>query len=110
MPFVPGVCTPSETEQAMALGCTLLKFSPAEVSGGVNLLNAMAATYAHLGVRYVPTGGVNMSNLASYLALDVVAAVGGTWIATKKDIAEGQWQTITDRCKLALDIVAKVRG
>ncbi len=110
MPFVPGVCTPSETEQAMALGCTVLKFSPAEVSGGVGMLNALAATYAHLGVHYVPTGGVNTGNLASYLALNVVAAVGGTWIATKQDIAEGKWQTITDRCKQALEIVAKVRA
>jgi 2-dehydro-3-deoxyphosphogluconate aldolase / (4S)-4-hydroxy-2-oxoglutarate aldolase len=110
MPFVPGVCTPSETEQAMALGCRLLKFSPAEVSGGAEMLKAMAATYAHLGVRYFPTGGVNTTNLASYLALDVVAAVGGTWIATKQDIAEGKWQTITDRCKQALEIVAKARG
>ena len=109
LPFVPGVCTPSETEQALALGCSVLKFSPAEVSGGTAMLNAMASTYAHLGVRFVPTGGVNMSNLAAYLALDIVAAVGGTWLATKKDIAEGKWQQITDRCKEAVEVVAKVR-
>jgi 2-dehydro-3-deoxyphosphogluconate aldolase/(4S)-4-hydroxy-2-oxoglutarate aldolase len=109
MPFVPGVCTPSDIERAVALGCRTLKFFPAEASGGVEMLKALAAPYAHLGVRFVPTGGVNMNNLAAYLAIDTVAAVGGTWIATKEDLAAANWAEIRDRCKKAVDIVAQAR-
>jgi 2-dehydro-3-deoxyphosphogluconate aldolase / (4S)-4-hydroxy-2-oxoglutarate aldolase len=110
LPFVPGVSTPSEVERAMSLECRVLKFFPAELSGGIEMLKALAAPYAHLGVRFMPTGGVNMNNLAAYLAVDAVAAVGGTWIAKKEDVAAGRWSDIRDRCKQALDIVAKVRG
>ena len=110
LPFVPGVCTPSEIERAMALGCRVLKFFPAEPSGGIEMLKALAAPYGHLGVRFVPTGGVNINNLAAYLAIDAVAAVGGTWLAKKEDLAAGNWAEIRDRCKKAVDIVAQVRG
>jgi len=109
LPFMPGVCTPSEIERAMALGCKTLKFFPAEAAGGVEMLKALSAPYAHTGVKFVPTGGVNLSNLAAYLSLDAVAAVGGTWLAKKEDLAEGRWAEITDRCKKALDIAAQAR-
>jgi 2-dehydro-3-deoxyphosphogluconate aldolase/(4S)-4-hydroxy-2-oxoglutarate aldolase len=110
LPFVPGVCTPSDIERALALDCRLLKFFPAEASGGVEMLKALAAPYSHLGVRFIPTGGVNLDNLAAYLALDCVAAVGGTWIAKKEDLAAGNWAEIRDRCKKAVEIVAQVCG
>jgi 2-dehydro-3-deoxyphosphogluconate aldolase / (4S)-4-hydroxy-2-oxoglutarate aldolase len=110
MPFVPGVCTPSEIEQALAAGCSTLKFFPAEASGGINMINALVAPYGHLGVRFVPTGGVSMSNLEAYLTTKAVAAVGGTWIAKKEDLADGKWTEISDRCKRAVEIVSKVRG
>jgi 2-dehydro-3-deoxyphosphogluconate aldolase / (4S)-4-hydroxy-2-oxoglutarate aldolase len=110
MPFVPGVCTPSEIEQAFAGGCSVLKFFPAEASGGVDMIKALIAPYGHLGVRFVPTGGVNVNNLATYLAIDAVAAVGGTWIAKKEDLAQGKWAEISERCKRAVEVVAKVRG
>jgi 2-dehydro-3-deoxyphosphogluconate aldolase / (4S)-4-hydroxy-2-oxoglutarate aldolase len=110
LPFVPGVCTPSEIEQALALDCTVLKFFPAEASGGVEMLKAFAAPYNHLGVRFVPTGGVSMANLETYLAVKTVAAVGGTWIAKNEDLADGRWTEIRDRCKKAVDLVAKLRG
>lgn len=110
LPFVPGVCTPSEVERALALGCTLLKFFPSEAAGGVAMLKALAGPYGHLNVQFLPTGGVNTENLVSYLTLPCVAAVAGTWIATKADIAECKWSTIRDRCKRAVEIVAKTRG
>lgn len=109
LPFVPGVCTPSEIERALALGCRLLKFFPAEASGGVEMLKALSGPYGHLGVQFIPTGGVNINNLAAYLAVDAVAAVGGTWLAKKEDLAAGNWAEIRDRCKKAVDIVAQVR-
>jgi 2-dehydro-3-deoxyphosphogluconate aldolase / (4S)-4-hydroxy-2-oxoglutarate aldolase len=110
LPFVPGVATPTDIEAGLALGCKLLKFFPAEALGGVGMIEALSAPYKHTGVRFVPTGGVNTANLESYLKLDTVAAVGGTWIAKKEDLAAGKWADVCNRCKAALEIVAKARG
>ena len=78
--FIPGVCTPSEIEQALEFGLKLLKFFPSEASGGVNMLKSLIAPYRHLGVRFMPTGGVKPANVESYLQIPEVAAVGGTWL------------------------------
>jgi 2-dehydro-3-deoxyphosphogluconate aldolase / (4S)-4-hydroxy-2-oxoglutarate aldolase len=110
LPFVPGVCTPSDIEGALALGCKTLKFFPAEASGGVAMLKALAGPYAHTGVRFVPTGGVNMDNLESWLASPVVNAVGGTWLAKGPDLDAGNWFGIEERCRKAAATVAKARG
>ena len=110
LPFVPGVATPTDIEAGMSLGCKLLKFFPAEALGGVPMLEALSAPYKHAGVRFMPTGGVNMGNLEAYLRLDTVAAVGGTWIAKKEDLADGKWDEIRIRCEAALDLVVKARG
>lgn len=109
LPFVPGVCTPTDIEAAMSLGCKTLKFFPAGALGGPAMLKALAGPYAHTGIKFMPTGGVNAENLESYLALKVVAAVGGTWIAKKDDIAEGKWDEIKERCKVVAEIVARAR-
>ncbi len=110
LPFLPGVATASEIEQGLALGCRTLKFFPAEALGGPNMLKALAAPFAHTGVRFVPTGGINASNLEAYLRLDCVVAVGGTWIAKKEDIALGRWAEIAQRCREAVDLVCRVRA
>ena len=102
LPFVPGVQTPSEVELALSLGCTTLKFFPAEAAGGVGMLEAMSAPYRHTGVRFVPTGGVSPANLATYLACEAVAAVGGTWLAKPADIAEGRFDEIAARTRAAV--------
>ena len=78
--FAPGVCTPSEVEQALYAGCKLLKYFPAEVAGGTAMLKSIIAPYKHLGVRFMPTGGVKPANVESYLEIPEVAAVGGTWL------------------------------
>jgi 2-dehydro-3-deoxyphosphogluconate aldolase/(4S)-4-hydroxy-2-oxoglutarate aldolase len=109
MPFVPGVATPSEIEQGLALGCKTLKFFPAEALGGAPMIEALSAPYKHMGVRFMPTGGVNPGNLESYLKLAMVATVGGTWIAKADDLAAGKWEDIRNRCKAAVEIVAKAR-
>ena len=93
--FAPGVATPSEVEQALDLGCKLLKFFPAEQAGGVNMLKALEGPYGHTGVQFVPTGGINLSNMASYLSLKCVAAIGGSWFVDKKLIADKNWGAIT---------------
>jgi len=110
LPFTPGVATPSDIEQALCLGCTLLKFFPAEALGGAVIVKALSGPYAHRGVRFVPTGGVNQANLESYLSLATVSAVGGTWIATKQDLAQGNWEAVRGRCQAVTALVARLRG
>ena len=110
LPFCPGIITPSELEQGLTLGITFFKYFPAEASGGVKMITSVAAPYNHLGVRFMPTGGVNMKNLAEYLSVKAIVAVGGTWIATKDMIASAQWDVIKDNAKAAVEAVAKIRN
>ena len=104
--FSPGVMTPSEVEQALALGCKLLKFFPAEAAGGVNMLKSLAGPYAHTGVKFIPTGGVSAANLTDYLKLPVVAAIGGSWMVDKALVNQGKWAEITRLTRDALDAAA----
>lgn len=103
-PVVPGVVTPSEMQAAMSLGLRVLKFFPAEASGGPAYLSAVHATYPM--VRFMPTGGINVGNLASYLALPNVIAAGGTWIATADAIRDHRWADITRLAEEARSIAA----
>lgn len=100
--FIPGVLSPSEIEAAYGLGCTLLKFFPAGAAGGPKMLKALTGPYASLGVRFCPTGGVNLDNMNEYLSRPEVFAVGGSWIASKQQIADKQWPVITQQTREAL--------
>ena len=100
--FAPGVMTPSEVEQAWALGCKLLKFFPAEPAGGIAMLKALAGPYAHLGLRFIPTGGIGPGNLGQYMKVPLVAAIGGSWMVDKTLIAAGRWDEITRLTRQAL--------
>lgn len=102
VPFIPGVLSPSEIEQALGLGCELLKFFPAGAAGGPRMLQALAGPYAPLGVRFCPTGGVNLDNMNEYLSLREVFAVGGSWVASRRQIADKQWSVITQQTRVAL--------
>jgi 2-dehydro-3-deoxyphosphogluconate aldolase/(4S)-4-hydroxy-2-oxoglutarate aldolase len=104
IPMLPGVCTPSEIEQALARGIRLVKLFPAAAMGGVGYLRALAGPYPM--VRYVPTGGITAGDVPGYLALASVVAVGGTWLATADVIAAGAWETIR---ALAADAAETVR-
>lgn len=110
LPFAPGVCTPSEIEQALERGCRLLKFFPAQPLGGLSYLTTMAAPYQHLGVQFMPLGGVSQANATEYLASPLVAAVGGSWLATRQQIAEKNWRFIGEQARLAIQSVQAVRG
>ncbi|WP_029916844.1 bifunctional 4-hydroxy-2-oxoglutarate aldolase/2-dehydro-3-deoxy-phosphogluconate aldolase [Pelobacter seleniigenes] len=103
--FIPGVMTPSEIEQGLALGCKLQKFFPAEAAGGIKMLKALAGPYASQGLQFCPTGGVSLANMNDYLALPIVSNIGGSWLATKQQIADKQWGAITAQVK---DALAKV--
>ena len=95
LPFAPGIVTPSDIESAVELGCRELKFFPAEPSGGMKYLSSISAPYQHLGLQYVPLGGINATNMTEYLANQNVPAVGGSWIATRELIAARDWTAIT---------------
>ncbi|MFZ9937324.1 MAG: bifunctional 4-hydroxy-2-oxoglutarate aldolase/2-dehydro-3-deoxy-phosphogluconate aldolase [Luteolibacter sp.] len=102
LPFAPGIATPSDIEGALALGCRLLKFFPAGPSGGIAYLKSISAPYAHLGVEYIPLGGLDAGNFTDYLALDCVPAVGGSWIAPRDLIKCQDWETITRNAREAV--------
>ena len=110
LPFMPGIATPTDIEAAVSLGCRALKFFPAGALGGVPMLKSIAAPYLHLGLRFMPTGGVSTDNLASYLEYAPIVAAGGTWIAKPDDLAAGRWDEIRTRCQKAREIATSVRG
>jgi 2-dehydro-3-deoxyphosphogluconate aldolase/(4S)-4-hydroxy-2-oxoglutarate aldolase len=95
LPYIPGVVTPTEVTRALNLKCKLLKFFPAEASGGVAMLKALGGPFAHTGAQFVPTGGINALTLPAYLALPQVAAVGGSWMAERELVAQRAWEKIT---------------
>jgi len=74
------------------------------------LLRNIAAPYAHTEIGFNPTGGVTLENLDQWLSMPTVRAVGGTWIATKADIANGDWAQITEKAKMSVDRAAKIRS
>jgi 2-dehydro-3-deoxyphosphogluconate aldolase/(4S)-4-hydroxy-2-oxoglutarate aldolase len=106
--FIPGVMTPSEIEQGLFLGCQMLKFFPAGAAGGVSMLKTFAAPYASFGVKFCPTGGVDLDNMNDWLSLSVVSAIGGSWLATQKQIAAKEWDLITAQVKAALAKAAEL--
>ena len=110
LPFAPGIMTPSDLQVALRAGVGMVKFFPAMPAGGPKMLKAIAAPYSHTGIGFNPTGGVTMDNLADWLALPEVRAVGGTWIATKADIAAGNWAAITQNARAAVARVRELRA
>jgi 2-dehydro-3-deoxyphosphogluconate aldolase / (4S)-4-hydroxy-2-oxoglutarate aldolase len=109
LPFAPGIATPSEVEMALSFGCRRLKFFPAESLGGLGYLRAMSPPYHHLGVKYVPLGGVGPKNLAEYIADPLVAAVGGSWFAPRDKIAAKDWRSIEQNAREARGIIDQAR-
>jgi len=106
LPFFPGVMTPTEVGHALEIGCKHLKFFPAEAAGGVAMVKALAGPFSHTGVKFVPTGGLNAANLANYLAVPQVAAIGGSWMAERKLVKEEAWARITALTAEALKVIA----
>ena len=104
----PGCVTPTEIMAAMKLGLRVVKFFPAGVYGGLKALKALSAPFG--GVRFIPTGGVDVRNLGEYLSAPFVHAVGGSWLCPKAEIAAGHFEQITARCREASGIVREVRG
>lgn len=107
IPVIPGVSSPTDVEMGLTRGLDLLKFFPAEASGGLAFLEAIAAPYGD--VQFMPTGGINLKNLPTYLASDRVVACGGSWIAPVDAIAEGRFDEIEDNVRQVVALVSSLR-
>jgi 2-dehydro-3-deoxyphosphogluconate aldolase/(4S)-4-hydroxy-2-oxoglutarate aldolase len=107
IPVVPGVATASEVQRAYNYGLRLLKLFPAGIAGGIPMLKALSSVYSEVG--FVPTGGVSAGNLADFLALPNVKAVGGSWLTPAKSIAAGQFEEITRLAVEARQIAEDIR-
>lgn len=100
--IVPGCTTPSEMQKAVKLGLKVLKFFPAELSGGIDAINLLSGPFPN--VKFIPTGGITFENLGKYLACKKVLACGGSYMATKGQIENRNFEKITEACKKAVDI------
>ncbi|MBO5260298.1 MAG: 2-dehydro-3-deoxyphosphogluconate aldolase, partial [Agathobacter sp.] len=104
----PGTANPSDVEQALENGLEVVKFFPAEPLGGLKLIKAMAAPY--VGVKFMPTGGINANNVREYLAYDRILACGGSWMVSSDLVKAGDFAKITELTREAAEIVKEIRG
>ena len=107
IPILSGAVTPTELIRAIHLGLEIIKFFPAETMGGIKAIKAISDPFPQL--RFIPTGGVRLENLAEYLHMKKIHAVGGSWMAKRQMISDGQFDEITRRAKEASKIVEQVR-
>ena len=103
LPFAPGIATASELMLAVAHGFNLVKFFPAEPSGGIKALRALAGPFPD--ARFCPTGGIGEANAAAWLAEPNVVAVGGSWLCPAADIRSGNWSGITAICNRTMKLL-----
>ena len=96
IPVVPGCVTPTEIMAAMSHGLTMVKFFPANVYGGLNAMKNLSAPFG--GLKFLPTGGVNTTNIKEYWSQSFIHAVGGSWVCPKAEIAAGNFERITELC------------
>ena len=108
IPITPGTCTPSDVEKALTFGLDVVKFFPAEPAGGLNFIKAIAAPY--VGVKFMPTGGINAGNVRDYLKYDRIVACGGSWMVKGDLIKAGDFEKIRKLTAEAAEIVKEIRG
>ena len=96
IPVAPGCVTPTEIMAALKYGLKMVKFFPANVYGGLNAMKNLSAPF--VGLKFLPTGGVNTGNIKEYIDAPFIHAVGGSWVCPKADIAAGNWEKITNLC------------
>ena len=96
IPVAPGCVTPTEIMGALKHGLKMVKFFPANVYGGLNAMKNLAGPF--VGLKFLPTGGVNAANIKEYIDAPFIHAVGGSWVCPKADIAAGNWDKITALC------------
>ena len=104
LPFAPGVMTPTDMEIALEHGCRVLKYFPATNLAGPSALETMAAPFAHLGLRFIPLGGINLASLPQWLASPAVLCVGGSWLAPRDLIQRKDWTALQRNAEQAAEI------
>ena len=109
-PFCPGIATASELSQALTAGAPMVKFFPAEAAGGVKMIKNLLGAFRFTGVKFMPTGGVNLSNVGDYLAVPEIVACGGTWIVPKDALEAGDYAAIEKLAADASALIKKIRG
>lgn len=107
--FAPGIMTPGELSLTASRGLRIAKFFPAGIAGGPAALAGISAPFSHLGLRFIPTGGVTQDTMREWLRLPQVLAVGGTWIARSEDIRNGNFAEITRLARAARQQVQQIR-
>ena len=107
-PVCPGIMTPTELEVALGFGLDVVKFFPAENAGGLKMIKAMSAPYTMM--KFMPTGGINATNVRDYLACDKILACGGSWMVKGDLVAAGDFAQIEKLTREAADIVKEIRG
>ena len=108
IPITPGCSSASDIEQALENGLEVVKFFPAEPAGGLPMIKALAAPY--VGVKFMPTGGINQDNVKEYLKYNRILACGGSWMVKGDLIKAGDFAKITELTKEAVEIVKESRG
>lgn len=106
--ITPGCTSPSDIEQALENGLEVVKFFPAEPAGGLKMIKALAAPY--VGVKFMPTGGINQNNVREYLAYDRILACGGSWMVKSDLVDAGQFDEIEKLARECVEIVKESRG
>ena len=106
--ITPGCSNPSDIEVALENGLEVVKFFPAEPAGGLNMIKAMAAPY--VGVKFMPTGGINPTNVRDYLEYDRILACGGSWMVKGSLVDAGEFDKIEELTREAVEIVKESRG
>jgi 2-dehydro-3-deoxyphosphogluconate aldolase/(4S)-4-hydroxy-2-oxoglutarate aldolase len=110
LPFAPGVMTPTDIELAVQCGCRELKFFPAVPSGGLPYLRSAAAPFRHLGLSYLPLGGISADNLSEWIREPDVIAVGGSWLVPADAVKAKDWDQLTELATAATRLVQQHRA
>ena len=108
--YIPGAATPSEVEQCLAYGYKYIKFFHAALYGGINWIKSIAPVYKHIGVKFMPLGGVNIDNVKEYLQNEYVFACGGTWLCPRNLIEEKNWKEIKRRFEEANKLIKELQN
>lgn len=107
IPF-PGCVTPAEIQQALKFGLKVVKFFPAEQYGGLATIKALSGPFG--GLKFMPTGGISLKNLAEYAANKSIAACGGSYMVTAELLENQKWDEVTELCRQSVEIVKKARA
>lgn len=109
-PFIPGIMSPSEIEKALDAGLKTVKVFPASNLGGPSFIQRIESAYRHTGIQFLPMGGINADNLKSYIRYKSVVAAGGSWLAPKELIEQGEFKKITERVRYSVELIEGALG